>query len=105
MDIEGVLRDIRSSPGYRGQIVHVHEVPARPGEYASDPPGLSDDTWRMLAALGVERLYSHQAEAIRALRAGHDVLIVTGAAVGFLEVCSLVWNMFCRRYGQVRMSA
>ncbi|MGB2821355.1 MAG: DEAD/DEAH box helicase, partial [Phycisphaerae bacterium] len=36
----------------------------------------------MLRALGVERLYSHQAEAISAAAEGRDVLIVTGTASG-----------------------
>ena len=33
-----------------------------------------------------------------------DALIVTGAAVGFLEVSGLAWSIFVRRYRQARMS-
>jgi DEAD/DEAH box helicase domain-containing protein len=82
MDVDGFLESIRSAPSYRGQIVRVHEAPARAADYATDTAGLSDSTRRMLSALGVKRLYSHQAEAIRAVRAGRDVLVVTGTASG-----------------------
>ena len=82
MDVDGLLKEIRSSPDYRGQIVHVHDVPARRGCYAHDAVPLSDSTERMLRAGGVEQLYHHQAEAIRAAQREKDVLIVTGTASG-----------------------
>ncbi len=82
MDVDGFLREIQSSQTYRDQIVYVHEVPAREAVYARREPRLSDGTRRMLDALGVERLYSHQAEAISAAAKGQDVLIVTGTASG-----------------------
>ena len=82
MDVDAFLREIRSSPGYRDQIVHVHEVPARAAVYARAEPAMSDASRRMLAALGVERLYGHQAEAISAALNGRDVLVVTGTASG-----------------------
>ena len=89
MDVDGFLRDIRSSPRYQGQVVHVREVPPRPAEYAPLPGGLSESTRRALAASGIERLYSHQAEAIAAVLAGRDVLVVTGTASG-KSLCYLV---------------
>jgi DEAD/DEAH box helicase domain-containing protein len=82
MDVDAFLDEIRTSPGYRGQIVHVHEMAARAATFARDEPDLSDTTRRMLAAMGVERLYSHQAEAVAAAMAGRDVLVVTGTASG-----------------------
>ena len=82
MDVDAFLDEIRTAPGYRGQIVHVHEVAARAATFAQDEPDLSDGTRRMLAATGVERLYSHQGEAVAAATAGRDVLVVTPAASG-----------------------
>ncbi len=82
MDVDGFLRELRSLPTYRDQIVHVHEVPAREAAYARAEPELSASTRRMLAAAGVERLYSHQAEAISAALDGQDVVVVTGTASG-----------------------
>jgi len=82
MDVDGFLKDIRSLPEYSDQIVHVHELPARQAQYAPGAKELSADTRNMLASTGINRLYSHQAEAIRAVRDGRDVLVVTGTASG-----------------------
>lgn len=82
MDVDSLLTELWSSPTYHGQIVHIHEIPARPAEYATDAGGLSDSTLQALGNLGLQRLYNHQAEAIHSLLTGEDVLIVTGAASG-----------------------
>ena len=89
MDVDGFLREIQTSPAYRDQIVYVHEVPARPAEHAAAASVLSRRAQRMLASLGIERLYSHQADAIRAAGEGRDVLVVTGTASG-KSLCYLV---------------
>ncbi|MGD0092262.1 MAG: DEAD/DEAH box helicase [Planctomycetota bacterium] len=82
MDVDGFLQELRNSPAYRGQIVHVRETPARAAEYAPDGAGLPPAVLEMLRRAGVARLYSHQAEAIRATREGRDVLVVSGTASG-----------------------
>ena len=82
MDVDRFLSDVRATAAYREQIVYVHEVPARPALYASGAEDLSDRTRAMLASQGIERLYSHQAEALQAVRRGSDVLVVTGTASG-----------------------
>jgi len=83
MDVDAFLNEIRSSPAYRDQIVHVHEVPARDAQYA--PPGaagLSEGTAQALSRLGFDRLYTHQAEGIRAVLDGRDVVVASGTASG-----------------------
>jgi len=82
MDVDGFLKEVRASPAYRGQVVYVHDVPAREAVFAPDPPGLSAATRQTLAAAGVERFYYHQAEAIGAALAGRDVVVATGTASG-----------------------
>ena len=89
MDVDGFLASVRSAPGYGEQIVHVHEVPARAAEYAPAPLTLDEPTRWMLAGMGIRRLYRHQGEAIEAVRAGRDVLVVTGTASG-KSLCYLV---------------
>jgi len=89
MDVDRFLAEIRSSPDYRDQVVHVEEVPARAARYASDSARLPASTRQMLRGLGIEQLYSHQAEAIRAIREGQDVLLATGTASG-KSLCYLV---------------
>jgi len=89
MDVDGFLSDLRTAAEYGGQIVHVHDLPAREGRFADFPPGLARPTRKMLAAMGVERLYSHQAEALAAIRDGRDVVVATGTASG-KSLCYLV---------------
>jgi len=82
MDVDGFLEYIRSLPSYRGQIVHVREIPARPAHFAEGCAGLSAGAWHALNRLGISRLYSHQAEAVGAVLQGGDVLVCTGTASG-----------------------
>lgn len=82
VDFESFLNTIRSSPVYRNQIVHTHVVEAREAEFASATEPLSEACSRFLTGLGIERLYSHQALALDAVRRGQDVLVVTGTASG-----------------------
>jgi DEAD/DEAH box helicase domain-containing protein len=61
------------------RLVHLEHLPARPprhGELSRPlPPGVEE-------RLGVDRLWSHQAEAIDLVRAGQSVAIATGTASG-----------------------
>jgi len=82
MGFEEFLDRLRSSPVYRGQIVHSHTVEPREAQYADPKSPLSEASSRYLASMGIERLYSHQAEALDAVREGRDVLVVTGTASG-----------------------
>ena len=82
MDFESFINEMRSAPGYAGQVVYVHEVPAREAQFADAAQPLPEPVARALAARGIQRLYSHQAEAINRVRAGEDVVVVTGPASG-----------------------
>jgi DEAD/DEAH box helicase domain-containing protein len=82
MDIGEFLEDIRQAPGYRDQIVYVREYAAREAQYADPEQPLTRQTREALAAQGVGRLYTHQAEAVDRARAGEDLLVVTGTASG-----------------------
>jgi len=82
VDVASFLQELRSDPAYAGQMVHVHREPASVPRWRATPGGLNPLVRRFLAALNIERLYCHQAEAIEALLAGEDVLLTTGAASG-----------------------
>ncbi|MHC4717964.1 MAG: DEAD/DEAH box helicase, partial [Planctomycetota bacterium] len=83
MDIDAFLNEIRSSPAYRDQVVHVHETPAREAQYAPpDAAGLTEGTAAALGRLGFDRLYTHQAEGIRAVLDGRDIVVASGTASG-----------------------
>ncbi|MBN1866322.1 DEAD/DEAH box helicase [Candidatus Sumerlaeota bacterium] len=82
MNVRSFLDEIRSDPGYRGQIVFVREEERREAVYAETRLPLAPEARRVLDARGIGRLYSHQAEAIDAAREGENPLVVTGTASG-----------------------
>ena len=82
MDVQALLREITSERGYRDQIVHVREVPARQAAHASPQAEIPEPIASLLRRQNIHRLYSHQATAIDAIAAKQDVVIVTGTASG-----------------------
>lgn len=60
----------------------IRRQPPRPGEFEDFPGELDPRLRRALATQGIERLYSHQAEAFRLLAAGHNIVVVTPTASG-----------------------
>ena len=82
MDVSAFLSHLERLPWYRGQVVHREDVPSRaPAAGALDEP-LHPEIQRSLDSLGVQSLYSHQAEAVNALRRGDNVIVATPAASG-----------------------
>lgn len=87
--IEQVLRQSR----FADQVEWIHHEPARTARYAGeggaggDAAGDGfedlDPRWRSyLAKQGIDRLYSHQAEAVRAAREGRHLVVVSATASG-----------------------
>lgn len=82
MDFSGYLQDVRRAEFYKGQIAHVERIPARrPQRGVLDEP-LRVDLENSLRNQGIGLLYSHQAEAVNAARAGEHVTVVTATASG-----------------------
>ena len=52
------------------------------GRFASFPPWLDQRIASLLRMRGIESLYSHQAEAIRLIREGRDIVLTTPTASG-----------------------
>ena len=65
-----------------GEVTLDHLLPAQPGDYAALPEGLAPELASALAERGVKRLFSHQAAAYQAVRAGRHVVVVTPTASG-----------------------
>ncbi len=82
MDFDHFLNQLQVSADYRGQIVHVHRVAGREARFAEPQEPLSPACARMLAGMGIERLYLHQAQALDLARAGRDFLVTTSTASG-----------------------
>ena len=75
-------RILDEEPSLAGGVTHHAVIPARQPIWV-DPPDWLDPRIRAgLGGRGIDRLYSHQAEAIEAVRAGNDVVVVTPTASG-----------------------
>ena len=82
MDGEELLKRVRALEFFDGQVRHAQVLPRRPADCRDVPGGLHPAIARALAADGIERLWSHQADAIDRLRQGRNVVVVTGTASG-----------------------
>ncbi len=82
MDVDRFLERLRSRDDYAGQITHVERSAPRRARHADPDPPLPARLRALLSRDGIERLYTHQAEAIAHARAGRSVVVVTGTASG-----------------------
>ncbi|HKN48280.1 MAG TPA: DEAD/DEAH box helicase [Candidatus Polarisedimenticolia bacterium] len=80
--VAAFIERIRRSEKFGDDVVHVASMPARAPAYAGFARPLPGPLERALRDLGIERPYSHQAEAIDRIRSGEDVLTVTPTASG-----------------------
>src|SRR5437016_1123187 len=67
---------------FSGDITLDHVVPASEATFAPLPGDLNPELVAALGRRGVERLYSHQAEAYEAVRRGRNLVVVTPTASG-----------------------
>jgi DEAD/DEAH box helicase domain-containing protein len=79
---EAVLDDLLADPSIARGVVHHAVIPAREARYAPFPEWLDPRIRAGLASRGIDQLYTHQADAIEAVRAGEDVVVVTPTASG-----------------------
>jgi DEAD/DEAH box helicase domain-containing protein len=82
MDTAAFLRHIKDLPGYRDQVVHVERLPARRARYGKLGRPLPETLQSALQNMGVDRLYTHQTQAINAARGGQHVILSTATASG-----------------------
>ncbi len=82
MDFEGYLNDLQQAPFYKGQIVHVQNIPPREAVYGALDAPLHPALQDSLDKLEIRDLYSHQANAINEARSGKHVTVVTATASG-----------------------
>ncbi|MFH1143270.1 MAG: DEAD/DEAH box helicase [Candidatus Eisenbacteria bacterium] len=63
-------------------LVHAQRLEPRPARWGELEGALPGPLRESLSALGIERLYCHQAQAVASARAGENVVVVTGTASG-----------------------
>jgi DEAD/DEAH box helicase domain-containing protein len=64
------------------EVAYVGEEPARAPRFAPFPEGLHPKVAQALAARGIERLFTHQADAWDAAQRGEHLVVATGTASG-----------------------
>ena len=84
-----IIGRLRDNEYYREAMVHHEYLPPRPAGFARLDPGLPEPLPAALGRLGAARLWSHQVEAIAALRRGEHVLVATPTASGK----TLIYNL------------
>jgi DEAD/DEAH box helicase domain-containing protein len=77
-----VLDDLLAEPGFRAGVALDHLIPAREAVYSPIPTEVPERLRAALAARGVARLYSHQAEVFANVVAARDTVVVTPTASG-----------------------
>lgn len=82
VDLTEFLSELQQSPDYAGQVQHVREIPAREAAFGDLTHELHPSVQGILEALGISRLWSHQAKAIDAVLAGRHVAVVSSTASG-----------------------
>ena len=77
-----VLDQLLEEPSLARGVVHHEVIEARTAEHADWPAWLDPRIRAGLAKRGIERPYTHQADAIEAVHARRDVVVVTPTASG-----------------------
>ena len=80
--LDNFLHKLRTDADYRGQVTCSRELPGRRARFAPLHPPLPGPLRAALEAAGIAELYTHQAAAAAAARAGKDIAVVTSTASG-----------------------
>ena len=80
--MQDTLARLQDLPLYRGQIVHMERLAARSPRFGELQRPLPAQLRHALTLRGIERLYSHQVQAIDASREGSHVIVCTPTSSG-----------------------
>lgn len=82
MNLEKVIDYLRTDPSLRANITHWETIVPKAAIYGDYPQQLSRQLVATMVHRGIERLYSHQQQAIRSIMDGKDTVVVTPTASG-----------------------
>lgn len=82
MNLEQMLDYIKASDTITNNITKWVEIPPRKAVYSEIPDCIDQRIRNALCARGIKKLYSHQASAIKEIRGGRNVVVVTPTASG-----------------------
>ncbi|MCX7626707.1 MAG: DEAD/DEAH box helicase [Candidatus Sumerlaeaceae bacterium] len=81
-NLRSVIDRILSTPHLARNITYVAHIPAQAPNYADFPTPLDPRLREALKRRGIDKLYSHQAEAVAQVLEGKNVVVVTPTASG-----------------------
>ncbi len=87
MKLSDFIQDIKKSPDLKDHIIYHKYIPEKKARFSELELGGRFQV--SLEKLGIKKLFSHQAEAISAIRKGKDVVVCTGTSSGK----SLIYNV------------
>lgn len=82
MNLAQIIDHLRNSPKIRQNFTDWKVIPARPPRYAQFLSPLNPKLKQALQQMGIEKLYTHQAQALQLLIQGKNVAVVTPTASG-----------------------
>ncbi len=82
MTLSEFVRALRDDPRFMENVTEWRVLPAREAKYAPFPEELDARIVQVLKTRGIERLYTHQRQALDCALAGRDFVVVTPTASG-----------------------
>jgi DEAD/DEAH box helicase domain-containing protein len=82
VQVDQIVEQMLADPTIASNVAAYREVPARQAEYEDFPERCNLELLAALRSRGIHRLYAHQRDAIDAVLAGRDVVVVTPTASG-----------------------
>jgi len=82
LNVDQVVERFLTDPQIAANVSAYRELPRRSATFRDFPPGIDIRLITALADRGITSLYSHQAEAVSAILAGNNVVVVTPTASG-----------------------
>ena len=82
MNVAQIVQRLRESPEFGDRVTTWRTLPPRPARHADWPAELDPRVASAMAARGVARPYTHQAQSIAATLEGRNVVVVTPTASG-----------------------
>ncbi|MTI66638.1 MAG: DEAD/DEAH box helicase [Firmicutes bacterium] len=82
MNIDNLINELKSSNKISKNITNWKVIPKREGKYKPYPKGINKNIIKALERKGIDKLYSHQYDAIKESLKGNNTVIVTPTASG-----------------------
>ena len=89
MELSEYINKLKNHMDFGSAFIHYRRIPPLDAGYGEDYD-LDPELSRILREMGIDRLYSHQSEALGLIRRGENVIIATPTASGKSMIFNLV---------------